>query len=150
MHSTRIVTLSGITVLTALVAGPLLARNATATRQLDQSKDTACTSNMKQVATGLLMYIQDYDEKLPPMKSMAKLQPLLMPYIRNKSVFVCPATGKPYKPNASIGGKKLAAIKLPAMTTAFSDAKPHPDGMMFTAFVDGHVKGKATPKAGKK
>src|SRR5688572_6963248 len=54
------------------------------------AQKTSCASNLKQIATGLLMYTQDYDDRLPP---AATWQTELMPYIRNQSVFACPQRG---------------------------------------------------------
>src|SRR5690242_9277018 len=78
-----------------------------AARQSPGPDDTACLVNVKQVGTALMMYIQDYDEVLPPMKSMAGAQKVLIPYIKSNSVFTCPVTNKPYKNNPVVGSKKL-------------------------------------------
>jgi prepilin-type processing-associated H-X9-DG protein len=101
---------------------------------------TSCVSNCKQLAMGMLMYAQDYDEKLPPMKTSAKFQKAVMPYIKNAKIFLCPATQKPYALNATLNHKSMAKIKTLATTAAIFDAKPHADGMYSVAYVDGHVK----------
>src|SRR5437870_4930141 len=51
------------------------------------SKGVSCTSNLKQLATGLLMYAQDYDDHLPRAHAWADG---LDPYTKNKALFVCP------------------------------------------------------------
>jgi hypothetical protein len=105
-----------------------------------QPADQICLSNLKQIDLGLLMYIQDYDGTLPPMKTMAKTQVLLNPYIKNPSIFTCPATSTAYKLNSALSGKKQAAISAPATTPTFWDAKPHADGKYRVAYLDGHAK----------
>ena len=109
-------------------------------RAQQQPQDKACLSNLKQINLGLLMYVQDYDEVLPPTKSMAKMQTLLNPYIKNNSIFACPATGTAYKVNPALSGKKMVTIKAPATTVTFYDAKPHADGRYRVGYLDGHVK----------
>lgn len=61
-----------------------------------------CLSNMKQVGMGLIMYTQDWDETFPnyrflPLGTQANgdfeknsWKSALMPYIKNRQVFVCP------------------------------------------------------------
>src|SRR5260221_13296758 len=97
-------------------------------------------SNLKRVALATLMYLQDYDERLPPMRSAAATQTAIYPYVKNRKVFVCPATSKPYVPNAAVGNKLLAKIPKPVTTMIWRDAKPHADGMWTVAYLDGHVK----------
>jgi prepilin-type N-terminal cleavage/methylation domain-containing protein/prepilin-type processing-associated H-X9-DG protein len=67
-------------------------------RARENARRTSCMSNMKQIATALTMYVQDYDEKLPLYRfldsnGLAKLNSLqvLYPYIKNAQVFVCPS-----------------------------------------------------------
>src|ERR1041384_5548289 len=65
---------------------------------VSQGDDMAsCQSNLKQMALGLLMYQQDYDERYPPMKMTAQVQNRIHPYIKNRSVFTCPTSGKAYE-----------------------------------------------------
>ena len=67
-----------------------------------KARQAACLSNTKQIATGLMMYTQDYDEVLP-MGTYAswcgrtdndfrnpKWMDMLYPYIKNTQVFTCP------------------------------------------------------------
>jgi hypothetical protein len=102
--------------------------------------DQTCLSNLKQINLGLLMYVQDYDETLPPMKTTAKTQFLLNPYLKNNSLFTCPATGAAYKLNTALSSKKMATISAPATVPTFYDAKPHADGKYRVGYLDGHVK----------
>ena len=110
-------------------------------------KDLSCLSNLKQLGLGTLMYSQDWDGKLPPMKSAAAYQKAIMPYVKNMGIFVCPVTKAPYAPVASLSGKLITRIKSPAATVAIQDSRPHPNGWKSVAYVDGHAKMvKAPPK----
>jgi len=62
----------------------------------EKARQTQCASNTRQISTGILMYIQDYDETLAP-AAIPSLGPdgilwpeLLAPYIKNKQIFLCP------------------------------------------------------------
>lgn len=80
----------------------------------EKARQTSCLSNMKQVALGLIMYTQDYDEQFPradytlpagtpgPLNPGAtggfalrinhyKWQAWVLPYIKNSQVFFCPS-----------------------------------------------------------
>jgi len=59
----------------------------------------ACQSNMKQLGTALVMYLQDYDERSPPAAYVegthsVTLPFLLHPYLMNKGVWECPTARK--------------------------------------------------------
>lgn len=72
----------------------------------DKARQTQCLSNCRQIGIGTQIYAQDYDETLltlwyytnedryrNPMYqrySFGMWAPLLMPYIKNKEVFLCP------------------------------------------------------------
>jgi prepilin-type N-terminal cleavage/methylation domain-containing protein/prepilin-type processing-associated H-X9-DG protein len=59
----------------------------------EKARQTSCLSNTKQLALGVLMYAEDYDEALPPDQNDAfVLWPdLLNPYIKNSQVRICPS-----------------------------------------------------------
>jgi hypothetical protein len=120
-------------------------------RAQQSSDNAACMSNLKQMCLGLLMYVQDYDEKYPLMKTAVQLQPRLLPYVKNRAIFTCPVTKKPYQPNAGLSYKKLASFASPATTWALRDAQAHPDRMWTVGWLDGHVtRVKTLPGAPKK
>src|SRR5580698_2205488 len=65
----------------------------------EKARGISCLSNTKQLSTGILMYVQDYDEYYPigfisdnpagwggPFSWVETIQP----YIKNLSAFVCP------------------------------------------------------------
>jgi len=73
-------------------------------RAREQARKTACLSNMKQMGTGILMYVQDYDETLPMTNYSNTIDhnsdwgvsyilwcDLIMPYTKNYQVFICPS-----------------------------------------------------------
>jgi prepilin-type N-terminal cleavage/methylation domain-containing protein/prepilin-type processing-associated H-X9-DG protein len=68
----------------------------------ERARAVSCLSNSKQIGTGLMMYVQDYDETMPA--SFAINPPInggqrgeipfdsqLMPYIKNDQLFGCPS-----------------------------------------------------------
>ncbi len=125
------------------------------------AQQESCSSNLKQIALGMLMYAQDYDERFPP---PSKWHSGTNPYVRNEGVFQCLSDSKfvqsSYAMNRNLGSLAMLDITRPAETVmnfesglhiynAFdlkgdvgaSLAHPsrHPNGNNF-AFADGHVK----------
>ena len=103
-----------------------------------KGKDVS-VDRLKQVALAAIMYAQDYDEKLPPMKSAEAAKEALKPYVRSEEIFVDPTSKKPFKANAALSGKQLSQIEQPGETILFYEAQPGADGTRAAAFVDGHV-----------
>jgi prepilin-type N-terminal cleavage/methylation domain-containing protein/prepilin-type processing-associated H-X9-DG protein len=80
----------------------------------EAARATACRSNLKQIGTSVLMYVQDYDETLPFQYNLGANTPryptngtelintdpwgvvgdLVMPYVKNREVFGCPSSTK--------------------------------------------------------
>jgi prepilin-type N-terminal cleavage/methylation domain-containing protein/prepilin-type processing-associated H-X9-DG protein len=67
-------------------------------RAREKARAAACLSNSKQLALGLMMYTQDYDEKYPlyAFKDSAgnwKLSwaAVIYPYVKSTQVFICPS-----------------------------------------------------------
>jgi prepilin-type N-terminal cleavage/methylation domain-containing protein/prepilin-type processing-associated H-X9-DG protein len=61
-------------------------------RARENARRASCTSNLKQISLGFLMYAEDYDGRLPfypPAGAMA----MVYPYIKNNQVFQCPSSG---------------------------------------------------------
>lgn len=105
-------------------------------RQNDQG--TASLNNLKQIGLALTMYVQDYDEVLPPMKNAA-VQKVLMPYVKNKAVFSSPQSKQPYQPNTSLSHRTLASFQNPSTMVVFYEAAPDAEGYRAVLFLDGHV-----------
>lgn len=115
----------------------------------ESARKTACVNNVKQISTGVMMYTQDYDEKLPILGISTELRGRWMwqiiPYVKNSQIFTCPhtprnaydgsqwtdrtgygwaehiwATGNTYG-TVQADGVALAEIRKPADTIAIGD-----------------------------
>ena len=116
-------------------------------RAREKARQTSCLSNMKQISLSMLMYIQDYDERLPatgwagtetvtwPDGTVEKGRNTwflrIYPYVKNVQVFNCPSatvewggqntsaiqTGM----NAHMANVKLATVTYPAQTLLVAD-----------------------------
>jgi prepilin-type N-terminal cleavage/methylation domain-containing protein len=79
-------------------------------RAREQARKTACVSNVKQVATAMMMYVSDNDSKYPPRMPTPTVAGVIpckpcrtvdwrvysMPYVKNTQLFICPSdTGIP-------------------------------------------------------
>ena len=108
----------------------------------DKARQTTCISNAKQLALGVLMYAQDYDEALPVQENQVPKFWLdtaaanwcrgIMPYAKNRQIYLCPSAGKEswpgaggiyvptpdgdssYMGNAAVMGRPLAVVANPA------------------------------------
>ncbi|MES2459638.1 MAG: DUF1559 domain-containing protein [Armatimonadota bacterium] len=65
-------------------------------RAREKARQASCSSNMKQIALGIMQYTQDYDEMLPPSRNNSVANTatpwhyLVHPYIKSTDVFKCP------------------------------------------------------------
>jgi prepilin-type N-terminal cleavage/methylation domain-containing protein/prepilin-type processing-associated H-X9-DG protein len=127
----------------------------------EKARMTACTSNLRQLDTALLMYAQDYEETLPPAVGYASTLATL--YGMTGKVWDCPSTSRKGTPAAADyvfvyprGGMALGEINVPTTAvllgdgTAVNPAFPNVarSGSDFTlrhnrtvllAYADGHV-----------
>lgn len=117
----------------------------------EKARATACLSNMKQLGTASMMYLQDYDEvlclqyyvnpdgTLPPQPGplAGSFDTVLLPYIKNEGIFACPSDGiarpagrikrsyswnrGPYADTGVSSGIALAAIPAPASLFHFGE-----------------------------
>ncbi len=138
-------------------------------RAREQARRTACLSNLKQIGLAIMMYVQDYDERMPiagPMDhrphycrfhSDLSLPDVIMPYVKNFELFVCPSgpdswlpggaeeyyygshywywCAATYGPPGRVGkcdvcGYRINAFRRPAEKTVVGDGNPgwHTDG----------------------
>jgi hypothetical protein len=120
-----------------------------------------CSSNLKQLALGMRMYAQDYDERMPPAGGW---QPGVYPYTKTTSILTCPARPKVtpgYAFNQLLDGRPLKKIAAPALTSMLFESRlavanasdrmesfvrPHGEHKQGNiAFTDMHVKSFETP-----
>ena len=72
-------------------------------RAREKARQTSCLSNLKQITLGVLMYAQDYDERMVPTRlrqngvdtGQGNWVYGIMPYVKNKQLFICPSDGAP-------------------------------------------------------
>lgn len=100
----------------------------------------ATVSDLKQLGLAFSQYTQDYDEKLPPMKTAAVTKRVLYPYVKSDSIFEQPQTHTLFQPNTSLSGRSLASFNDPASMVIYYEAAPEDDGLRAVLFLDGHVK----------
>jgi len=56
----------------------------------EKARSASCLSNGKQLGTGIMMYVQDYDEVYPARNVADANWPVMVqPYIKNRDVFKC-------------------------------------------------------------
>lgn len=124
-------------------------------RARENARKTACLSNAKQIGMGLMMYAQDYDEKLPLYYftggvSYAWHHPVV-PYIKSEQVFICPSASPaevwwcgPTHIRSSGSGSfgynwylgeataiSLASVQVPAQTIAIAEITQFMDTSVF-------------------
>ena len=71
-------------------------------RAREKARQASCQSNCKQLCLGILMYVQDYDEKFPVWNrnQPANTRPLappaaIFPYVKNAQLYCCPSGNSP-------------------------------------------------------
>jgi len=113
----------------------------------------ACSSNVAQLALGVLMYAQDYDERFP---SAATWDEAIFPHVKNREVFRCPRNNTKasvsYAMHERWGLAGLGEIDAPAEAVMLYEVEAgqptyrHNDGINL-GFCDGHRKWlKASPE----
>ena len=68
----------------------------------EKARQTSCLSNMRQMGLAIMMYAQDYDERLPLAASATETGFLnwhhfVDPYVKNKQIWVCPSAILPVR-----------------------------------------------------
>ncbi|MFS8808278.1 DUF1559 domain-containing protein, partial [Synechococcus sp. R6-10] len=72
-------------------------------RARESARTSSCLSNVRQIATGIMMYIQDYDETYPAATNISRafntqwpqLRTLIQPYVKNDKIWFCPSEPRP-------------------------------------------------------
>ncbi|HJN18244.1 MAG TPA: prepilin-type N-terminal cleavage/methylation domain-containing protein [Armatimonadota bacterium] len=120
-------------------------------RAREKARQTSCLSNLKQLGTAAMMYVQDFDERTgrhctccPSRDAHPCFLQNLYPYVKNYQLYACPSFGRTslhVRPCAPNGGatnyeevprsygfnfdldyKNQAAIKFPAECIMFADS----------------------------
>ncbi|MCC7492157.1 MAG: DUF1559 domain-containing protein [Fimbriimonadaceae bacterium] len=100
----------------------------------EKARQSSCSSNIKQLALGILQYAQDYDEACPPRyyrynPSVAGgpniWDQLLQPYVKNLQVIRCPSDTAMFYGYAmdNLNYAAMALFQSPAETVALCDVK---------------------------
>lgn len=70
----------------------------------EKARQASCLSNLKQIGMGLMMYAQDFDERLPATYQdmvggidwpLYSWRGAMYPYVKNSQLFVCPSDSAP-------------------------------------------------------
>ena len=136
----------------------------------NKAQSVSCLSNMKQMSLGLMMYQQDYDERMPPAKRWMDAS---YPYIKSDNVFHCSVYSSQNRQNygygfnstlsqlssTQIAGKNLSRVSTPMLfesgklgrneydpVQSVINPPRHHDGNNF-AYLDGHAKYKRGTQA---
>jgi prepilin-type processing-associated H-X9-DG protein len=113
-----------------------------------------CQSNLKQLALGVMQYMQDYDELHPPANEWCDV---VMPYVKSERLFHCPALGKKqygYAMNWKLSRKSMGEVDYPSQMVLVYESETlrrnhrgegqdlayRHDGGANYAYDDGHVK----------
>lgn len=140
------------------ILSPTLSNDPVFMGARENARRASCQSNLKQQMLGVLMYSQDYDERLPP---ASKWVDVLQPYVKSEQVFKCPSMtaitngqGLGYAFNQNLSQISAEKISSSATTVAIYEtsnparnwfgpgtgrAYRHAGGSNI-AFADGHVK----------
>ena len=103
MKHTRAFTLIELLVVIAIIAILAAILFPVFARAREKARATACLSNVKQIATGIMIYIQDYDETYPAATNISRafntqwpqLRTLIQPYVKNDAIWFCPSEPRP-------------------------------------------------------
>lgn len=126
-----------------------------------ESLQSSCLSNLKQIGLATMQYVRDYDEQMP---RAANWSAALFPYSKNTAIFQCPRRGnvpQGYALHRNASMVSQAAFNDPAKMVLYFDSDGagvnssdvgtslprrfrHPAGFGL-GFADGHVKVVARP-----
>ena len=64
-------------------------------RARENARRSSCSSNLKQIGLGIIQYVQDYDEKMPPRVVVTaptrSWRVIIQPYVKSTQLFACPS-----------------------------------------------------------
>jgi prepilin-type N-terminal cleavage/methylation domain-containing protein/prepilin-type processing-associated H-X9-DG protein len=99
----------------------------------EKARQTSCISNMKQLGTAMMMYVQDYDEAYPLVwyEPTGHWANVILPYlgqgkqIWTGGIMICPSAqyrGWSYSMSTAMSGKSQGAVTRPAEIVTFGEA----------------------------
>jgi len=114
-------------------------------RAREKARQSSCLSNVKQINTAIMMYVQDYDERMPRYRTPDwgdgppywSYMCFIEPYVKNAQVFDCPSQSVKVSPpitynecrsycfNELLWGDLLADVKSPSNVVLHGDATPN-------------------------
>jgi len=111
-------------------------------RAREKARQTSCLSNVKQIGTAIMMYVQDYDEMMMYGHDNTSgywwsANGFLMPYVKNTQIFLCPSQPNyavgygwnyPHMPYRTYyqGGFSIAMVNRPAEVLVICDSTAYP------------------------
>ncbi|GBC93982.1 hypothetical protein HRbin15_02484 [bacterium HR15] len=96
---------------------------------------------LRVISLAIQMYLQDYNQVLPPMNNPVYLEKILMPYAKQPNLLSDPISGTRFMANASLSFRPLNTIHNPADVIVFYQQKPDPQtGLRWVIFLDWHMK----------
>ena len=139
LHRRRGFTLIELLVVIAIIAILAAILFPVFARAREKARQSSCLSNVKQIGLGMLMYVQDYDERFPTLyhgeSPRTDVVMKIDPYIMNLNIWDCPSaareTRKPnysslnqwsYGYNRRFNYRRLATVVRPADIVMFADA----------------------------
>lgn len=104
-------------------------------RAREKARQSTCTSNLKQLMAGLLMYLQDYDgsypmSAFPTAAGVATLNSQLIPYVKNDQLGQCPSEPRAMDQAAMFAGWGGLAPGTPPFTSYASNGAVFANGYM--------------------
>jgi prepilin-type N-terminal cleavage/methylation domain-containing protein/prepilin-type processing-associated H-X9-DG protein len=117
-------------------------------RAREKARQTSCLNNVKQIGLSIMMYIEDYDETLPPSRGRPDGRWTVWthytePYRKNEQILTCPSGRGRYgwgrvdyginrdtftEVSYGASARALADVKYPAQTVAIADSSTTGDG----------------------
>ncbi|MEJ5296245.1 MAG: prepilin-type N-terminal cleavage/methylation domain-containing protein [Fimbriimonadales bacterium] len=88
----------------------------------EKARQTQCVNNMKQIALGVLQYVQDYDERFPfsiyltvqnNQPCIFTLYNAMFPYIKNVDIVLCPSDRQAFNVTGSFGQFGIPVCTIP-------------------------------------
>jgi prepilin-type processing-associated H-X9-DG protein len=122
----------------------------------DKARQTACLSNIKQLALACNMYATDWNECLPSAADAQGFHDQIFQYVRNEGIFSCPSAQgeQSYAWNPNLARANIKILPAPMNMPMLWDAGARPGGIApvpgtttsrhsggdNVGFVDGHAK----------